>query len=53
LKKAFTYYRKSIEKDAAKSIQGQREEVETYAKKHNIEIVAEFHEVGSSMTTAS
>lgn len=51
MKKAITYYRKSIEREAEKSIEGQRQEVTRYAKENNIEIVEEFHEVASSMTT--
>jgi site-specific DNA recombinase len=49
-KKAIAYYRKSIERDAAKSIQGQKDEVQQYAEENNIEIVMEFEEVASSAT---
>ncbi len=48
MKKAFAYYRKSIEKDSVKSIQGQKEEVHKYSLENDIEIVAEFEEVASS-----
>lgn len=51
MKKAFCYYRKSIERESEKSIQGQRAAVHRYALENNIEIVAEFQEVASSMTT--
>ncbi|BCC56674.1 recombinase family protein [Bacillus cereus] len=51
MKKAVCYYRKSIEREAEKSIKGQQEEVIRYAKENGIEIVEEFHEVASSMTT--
>lgn len=50
MKKAFAYYRKSIEREAEKSIEGQREEIRLYAKQNNIEIIEEFSEVGSSAT---
>ncbi|NRD76213.1 recombinase family protein [Bacillus sp. BRMEA1] len=49
-KKAFAYFRKSIEREADKSIEGQREVVQRYAKENNIEMVAEFEEVASSAT---
>lgn len=48
--KAINYYRKSIELEADKSIEGQKEEVHRYAAENNIEIVAEFEEVASSAT---
>ncbi|QJX74730.1 recombinase family protein [Priestia megaterium] len=48
MKKAFAYYRKSIERDSVKSIDGQREEVHKYATENNIEIIQEFSEVASS-----
>lgn len=51
MKKALCYYRKSIERDAAKSIAGQKEEVHNYAEENNIEIVAEYEEVAFSGTT--
>lgn len=51
MKKAFAYYRKSIERESEKSLEGQREEVRRYAKEHHIEIVEEFEEVAFSMTT--
>lgn len=50
MKKGFAYYRKSIEREADKSIEGQKEEVHRYAEENNIEIVAEFEEVASSAT---
>lgn len=50
MKKAVAYYRKSIEKDAAKSIAGQKEVVLEYAKENGIEIIEEFSEVASSAT---
>lgn len=50
MKKAFAYYRKSIERESEKSIQGQREEVLKYARENDIEIIKEFSEVGSSAT---
>jgi site-specific DNA recombinase len=50
VRKAFAYYRKSIEREADKSIKGQQEEVHAFAKKNDIEIVAEFAEVASSAT---
>lgn len=50
MRKAFAYYRKSIERDSVKSIDGQREEVHRYAIENNIEIVEEFSEVASSAT---
>jgi site-specific DNA recombinase len=50
MKKAFSYYRKSIEREADKSIEGQKEEVRRYAAENNIEIIAEFEEVASSAT---
>ncbi len=50
MKKAVAYYRKSIEKDAAKSITGQKEVVWEYAKENSIEILEEFEEVASSAT---
>lgn len=50
-KTAIAYYRKSIEREAEKSIEGQREEVRRYAMENNIEIVSEYEEVASSMTT--
>jgi len=48
---AVAYYRKSIDRDAAKSIAGQREEVHRYAEEHSIEIVGEYEEVAFSGTT--
>lgn len=51
MKKAFAYYRKSIEREAEKSIEGQKEEIHRYAKENNIDIIDEFEEVASSMTT--
>lgn len=50
LKKAFAYYRKSIEREAEKSLDGQRAEVQKYATENNIEIIEEFEEVASSAT---
>lgn len=50
MKKAFAYYRKSIEKESDKSIAGQQEVVQQYAKENDIEIVKEFEEVASSAT---
>src|SRR5690606_1097807 len=50
MKKAFAYYRKSIEREADKSIEGQREEVMKYAAENGIEIIEEFAEVASSAT---
>lgn len=50
MKRAVAYYRKSIEKDAAKSIAGQKEVVWEYAKENGIEIIEEFEEVASSAT---
>jgi len=50
MKKAVAYYRKSIEREADKSIAGQKEVVHQYADDNNIEIVAEFEEVASSAT---
>lgn len=50
MKKAFAYYRKSIERDSVKSIEGQKEEVHRYSTENNIEIVEEFAEVASSAT---
>ena len=50
MKKAVCYYRKSIEREADKSIQGQKEVVRQYATDNNIQIVAEFAEVASSAT---
>lgn len=50
MKKAFAYYRKSIERESEKSIEGQRTEVRRYAKENNIEIIEEFAEVASSAT---
>ncbi|GAB6771951.1 recombinase family protein [Bacillus cereus] len=51
MKKAVCYYRKSIERESEKSIAGQRQEVTEYAQANNIEILEEFYEVASSMTT--
>ena len=50
MKKAVCYYRKSIEREADKSIQGQKEVVHQYATDNGIQIVAEFAEVASSAT---
>lgn len=50
MKKAVGYYRKSIEREADKSIQGQKEVVHRYAAENEIEIIAEFEEVASSAT---
>ncbi len=48
MKKAYAYYRKSIELDADKSIKNQKEIVREYAAEHNIEIIEEFEEVANS-----
>ncbi|PET75426.1 hypothetical protein CN514_04130 [Bacillus sp. AFS001701] len=50
MKKAVAYYRKSIEREAEKSIERQKEEVRMYAAENNIEIIEEFSEVASSAT---
>lgn len=50
MKKAFAYYRKSIERDSLKSIERQRDSVEAYAKENKIEIVSHYEEVASSAT---
>ncbi|MFC5602456.1 recombinase family protein [Sporosarcina koreensis] len=50
MKKAVAYYRKSIEKDATKSIANQKEVVHLYAVENRIEIVSEYEEVASSAT---
>lgn len=50
MKKAVGYYRKSIEREADKSIQGQKEVVHRYAVENDIEMIAEFEEVASSAT---
>lgn len=50
MKKAVAYYRKSIEREADKSIKGQKEVVQRYAAENEIEIIAEFEEVASSAT---
>lgn len=50
MKKAVCYYRKSIEREAEKSIDGQKAEVHRFAKENGINIIEEFEEVASSAT---
>lgn len=49
-KKAILYLRKSIEREAEKSIDGQREECTRFALENDIEIVGEYSEVAYSAT---
>ena len=50
MKTAVCYFRKSIEYEAEKSIERQREIAYEYAKNNGIQIVGEYSEVGSSAT---
>lgn len=50
MKTAVCYFRKSIEYEAEKSIERQREIAFEYAEKNGIQIVEEYAEVGSSAT---
>jgi site-specific DNA recombinase len=50
MKKAVCYYRKSIENEAEKSLESQREAVHEYATTQGIEIMGEYQDVASSAT---